>query len=440
MTYDACVLGLGYVGLTLATTMSDVGMKVLGVEKRGDIVDLTNKAVPHFREDGLEEMLQRTVGSGQFVAQQQILPHDRCDCYIITVGTPLDKHGAVRLDMIRAATEQITDHLQDGALVIIRSTVKIGTTREVVVPLLEASGKKFEIAVCPERTLEGKALVELRRLPQIVGADCQQTRDRAGVLFDRLTKTVIKVSSLETAETIKLADNTFRDVQFAFANEIARVCEAFDINACEVISLGKLGYPRTDIPLPGLVGGPCLEKDPHILIDSGREKGLDLEISRASRLVNERQPQETVDFIIREMERRKIPDDAEIAIIGLAFKGVPQTDDLRGSMAKKVIENLMRWRPRLRLRIFDPVVQRHDLERDFPECQVCDTYEQAIECVSVVVISNNNPIFEKYDPKFIKSKIIKNGFIYDYWNFFEDDCYGKLEKFYFSVGSTRNKK
>ena len=156
--------------------------------------------------------------------------------------------------------------------------------------------------------------------------------------------------------------------------------------------------------------------------------------------MNERQPQETVDFIIREMERRKIPDDAEIAIIGLAFKGVPQTDDLRGSMAKKVIENLMRWRPRLRLRIFDPVVQSHDLERDFPECQVCDTYEQAIECVSVVVVSNNNPVFKKYNPKFIKSKIIKNGFIYDYWNFFKDDCYGELEKFYFSVGSTRNKK
>ena len=287
--YDVGIVGLGYVGLTLATVMAEVGYSVIGIERRQDVVDLTNAGTPHFSETGLAEAMVRVVRNGHLSAATEFAPGSTCQTYIITVGTPLSKDGLARLDMIEAATRQVAENMPDNALIILRSTVKISTARTVVAPILEASGKRFAIAMCPERTLEGKALTELRELPQIVGADTPEVRERAANVFRRLTNTIVQVSSLEAAEIVKLVDNTYRDVQFGFANEVARVCEAFGVNAMEVISSGKLGYQRTNVPLPGLVGGPCLEKDPHILAQSARGRGVELEITRSGRMVNERQ-------------------------------------------------------------------------------------------------------------------------------------------------------
>ena len=184
--------------------------------------------------------------------------------------------------------------MRDGALVILRSTVKIGTTRDVVSPVLAASGKTFDIAMCPERTLEGKALQELRELPQIVGADDPAVADRAAAVFRRLTSSIVLVSDIETAEIIKLVSNTFRDVQFAFANEVARVCDAFGVSAHEVISAGKLGYNRTEHPAAGPGRRAMPGKGPAHPDGERPHPRHRLEITPAGRLVNERQPEETV--------------------------------------------------------------------------------------------------------------------------------------------------
>lgn len=435
--YDVGIVGLGYVGLTLATVLAEVGMSVLGVERRREVVELTNAGKPHFSEAGIDDALNRVVGSGRFVAREQFDAATTCNVYIITVGTPLDAEGVARLDMIEAATRQVAENMRSGALVILRSTVKIGTARNVVAPILAASGKTFQIAMCPERTLEGKALEELRELPQIVGADTQEVRDAAAAVFRRLTNTVVQVASLETAEIIKLVDNTFRDVQFAFANEVARACEAFGVNAYEVISLGKLGYKRTNVPLPGLVGGPCLEKDPHILFQSVRGRGVDLEITRASRFVNERQPYETVEFITKEMSRRGLGAGAEVVLLGLAFKGVPATDDLRGSMSLKVLDALVKARPGLKIRLFDPVVPLEDLERQVPGHRVCATLPEAIEGAAVVIIANNHPELGRKQPIELHNLMAPRGFIYDYWNHFSNLGAAGLGTSYFAVGNTK---
>ncbi len=137
-----------------------------------------------------------------------------------------------------------------------------------MLPILQEVGVPFEIAFCPERTIEGNALAELRRLPQIVGADKVETAMRATRLFMETTPTVVRVRSIEAAEMVKLIDNTSRDLIFAFSNEIAQACDAVGVSAIEVINAGKLGYPRTNLPLPGPVGGPCLTKDPYILAQS----------------------------------------------------------------------------------------------------------------------------------------------------------------------------
>lgn len=431
------IVGLGYVGLTLATVLAEVGFRVIGIEKRSDVVDKTNSGLPYFSETGLPEALSRVVGSGALQARLSFEPSSSCDAYIITVGTPLNANGTARLDMIEAASREVADNMRDGALVILRSTVKIGTARSVVAPILHASGKKFDIAMCPERTLEGKALQELRELPQIVGSDEQAVCDRASTIFRRLTNSIVQVSSLESAEIIKLVDNTYRDVQFAFANEVARLCEAFDVNAHEVVSSGKLGYQRTNVPFPGLVGGPCLEKDPHILVQSARDRGIDLEITRAGRLVNERQPTETVQFIVGQLEKRSMGTRLKVALLGMAFKGIPATDDLRGSMSLKVLAALKKVRPDITVHAFDPVISAVDLGAQVADVIASHSIEEAVCGASVVIITNNHPVFGERSPAAISEMMAPSGFVYDYWNHFSNLSREELGSSYYAVGNVR---
>jgi UDP-N-acetyl-D-mannosaminuronic acid dehydrogenase len=339
--------------------------------------------------------------------------------------------------MIEAASLEVANNMSEGALIMLRSTVMIGTTRSIVVPILAATGKSFDVAMCPERTLEGKALQELRELPQIIGADSQLAVDRASVFFRQITKLIIQVSTFETAEILKLVDNTFRDIQFAFANEVARVCEAFGANAQEVIASGKLGYMRTNVPSPGLVGGPCLEKDPHILFQSARTRGIDLEITRAGRLVNERQPYETTDFIVEEMGRRKIAPDSKIALLGIAFKGVPATDDLRGSMAFKVFDAILKRCPDASISLFDPVASWAKLDAQVPGNKICATLDEAVSGASVVIIANNHTELGLIPPAKLLEKMASGGFIYDYWNHFGNLSKSQLGTSYFVVGNAK---
>ncbi|WP_263992792.1 nucleotide sugar dehydrogenase [Mycolicibacterium madagascariense] len=432
--YDVGIVGLGYVGLTLATVLAEAGNSVIGIEKRNDIVDMTNEGVPHFTETGLPDALAGVTRSGKLVATEAFDDSFTCDTYIITVGTPLSADGVARVDMIEAAARDIAANMADGALVILRSTVKIGTTRDVVAPILTASGKQYDIAMCPERTLEGKALQELRELPQIVGADDQAVADRAAAVFRKLTNSIVSVSGIETAEIMKLVSNTFRDVQFAFANEVARVCDAFGVSAHEVISSGKLGYSRTNIPLPGLVGGPCLEKDPHILMESARTRGISLEITSAGRLVNERQPEETVQFISSEIERRGLTGPLKINILGMAFKGQPETSDLRGSMSIKVLDALKKAHPNAEIGLYDPVTPQEVLTSEFPDEKTFGRFGDAVSGASVVVIANNHPSLGHISPRTISEFTSPGGFVFDYWNHFSHLPASELGDSYYAVG------
>jgi UDP-N-acetyl-D-mannosaminuronic acid dehydrogenase len=435
-TYDVGMVGLGYVGLTLATVLAEAGYSVIGVEKRLDLVEMTNQGIPHFTETGLPDALSGVTRFKKLVAAERFDDSFSCDTYIITVGTPLSTDGVARLDMIEAAARDIAANMRDGALVILRSTVKVGTTRDVVAPILAASGKNFDIAMCPERTLEGKALQELRELPQIVGADDSAVADRAAAVFRRLTNSIVQVTDIETAEIIKLVSNTYRDVQFAFANEVARVCDAFGVSAHEVISAGKLGYSRTNIPLPGLVGGPCLEKDPHILMESARSRGIRLEVTSAGRLVNERQPWETVQFISSEINRRDLAaaGQLKINILGMAFKGLPETSDLRGSMSIKVLDALKKAHPNAEIGVYDPVTSPEVLAAEFPDERVYNRFGDAVSGASVVVIANNHPSLGTISPRTINEFISPDGFVFDYWNHFSHLPDSELGDSYFAVG------
>lgn len=413
-----CVLGLGYVGLTLAVAMADVGFKVLGVEIRDDVLEMVNKGEAHFHEPGLPERLRRVIQSGRLQCVERIPEGWPGSVFIITVGTPLDANGRSRLDMVESVGCEVADRMQDGALIIMRSTVKLGVTRNIVTPILSASGKQFDLAFCPERTLEGKALIELRQLPQIVGGMNSQAAVRASQLFQFITPTVVRVSSVETAEMIKLIDNAQRDVAFAYANEVARACDAIGVSAAEVILAGKLGYPRTNLPMPGPVGGPCLEKDPYILAEGLRELGFEPEITMAARRTNENQPAEVVNHLKRFTAGLSgFAVKPVITLMGIAFKGQPATDDLRGTMAKPVLAHLREAFPDAEFRSYDAVVSYADT-RAFGLEPVA-TIEHAFADSSLIVILNNHPVFSAMPVDDLAAGMKKPGLIYDFWNCFK---------------------
>jgi nucleotide sugar dehydrogenase len=230
-------------------------------------------------------------------------------------------------------------------------------------PILQSSGANFDLAFCPERTLEGKALQELRQLPQIIGEATPGASVRASQLFQFITPTTVRVTDAETAEMIKLIDNAQRDMLFAYANEIARLCDAIGISAREVIEAGKLGYSRTNLPMPGPVGGPCLEKDSYILAEKMLEIGIRPEITLAARKINERQPEEIIAYLKKLSGNISgFPEHPVITLMGIAFKGQPPTDDLRGSMAKPIFKALQKYFPASEYRGFDAVVPEKQIK------------------------------------------------------------------------------
>lgn len=430
-----CVLGLGYVGLTLAVAMADVGFQVLGVEVRGDVLDQLRQGRPHFHEPGLEDKLCRVMQTGHFSCAQRIPDDWVGTVYVVTVGTPLDAEGRSRMDMVENVGREVAGRLNDGDLVIMRSTVKLGTTRSVITPILASSGRRFDLAFCPERTLEGRALVELRQLPQIVGGMSQAAAVRASQLFQMITPTVVRVSDVETAEMIKLIDNAQRDVAFAYANEVARACDAIGVSAAEVIQAGKLGYPRTNLPMPGPVGGPCLEKDSHILAEGLRELGIEPEITMAARRLNERQPQEIVSHL-RQVTRSLpgFPAQPVIALMGIAFKGQPATDDLRGTMARPVLAALREHFPDARFRGFDAVVPAEQITAF--NLEAAASLEAAFSGASLVVIMNNHPCFAAMSLERLSLLMQPPGLIYDFWNCFNPrDLHLAPEYIYMALGS-----
>jgi UDP-N-acetyl-D-mannosaminuronic acid dehydrogenase len=437
---NICILGLGYVGLTLGVAMADAGFRVHGIERRQEVVDLLSQGKAHFWEPRLDDKLKRVVEKGSFTFSVDVDPEFAASVFIITVGTPLGKDGRAQLDMVERAARQVGSVMSDGALIILRSTVKLGTARNVVMPVLTECGKGFEVAVCPERTLEGKALIELNELPQIIGSDDADTRQRCVQLFGALTPTTIALSSLEAAELTKLIDNTYRDVTFAFANEIANLCGQAGLSAHEIISAGRLGYPRTNVALPGPVGGPCLEKDPHILIESARSFGVEMGITAAARHVNEAQPAATAKLIREAYDKAGGKPKPRIALCGLAFKGVPATDDLRGTMAVPILASLREAFPDAEIIGFDPVVAETN-SQEFFNIPTAPTLLEACANASIAVFANNHPNFQSMDLPALSAVMAKPGIIYDFWNMHNSEADAMPENVhYLSLGSERRAK
>ena len=412
---DIAVIGLGYVGLTLSIALAEAGLKVTGFEKNKAIVKMTNQGIPHFKEKGIEVSLRRQVDQKFLVASNDLSSLKKSTVFFITVGTPLNEAGEINLESVILAAHQVGKIMPENALIIFRSTMKVGVTRFVIKPIFESYKKEFFLAVCPERTLEGNALQELRSLPQIIGGFEDNSTERASILVRKINNKIIMVSSPETAEVIKLVDNTYRDVNFAFGNEVAKFCNELEgVNSSEVIRLGKMGYDRTNVALPGLVGGPCLSKDPHILSQSASEKGVIMEITNSARKINETMAHQVVDFIISKVQTET---KLSITIAGFAFKGKPETDDLRGSISIEILNAFKTKLPDSKLKIFDPIVDIKVMKEYCINCY--SDFDKSIKKTDVLIICNNHEFFSSNNLQSMLKDNNKIKMVYDFWSNFD---------------------
>ncbi len=414
MDERVCVLGMGYVGLTLAVVMAERGFKVYGAEINKKTLAKISEGSPHFFELGLEIRLKRALKSGKltFVEGISQIPSDELpSAYVITVGTPLGADGRPRMDMVSNVASEVANHMPEGALVVLRSTVRMGTTRAVVLKRMEETGKRFGLAYCPERTLEGRALEELTSLPQIVGGLTDRDLWRATSIFQRLTPTIIKVSSLEAAEVIKLLDNSYRDHMFAFGNEVALLCDAASLDGIEVIRAANTGYERTKIAMPGFVGGPCLHKDPHILQDSLTDFDFVPSLIKEGRALNESLSDHVIDMILREMPIASKID--KVSICGVAFKGRPETDDTRSTPALELIAALRSRFPGARLCGQDFAVANDGIaDLGIEACGVEEAFRQA----DIVIVANNNAKYQWLNLDVLAASMKKPGVVFDVWS------------------------
>jgi UDP-N-acetyl-D-mannosaminuronic acid dehydrogenase len=411
-----CVVGTGHIGLPLAAVLAEAGFRVTGYDTNDDFVVRVNTSrTVDFQEEGLSVLLQRHL-HGRLTLTST--PPTNQDVYIITVGTPLEP-GTEQpdLDKIRLAVERLAPGFGDDPLIVLRSTVSIGTTRSIVLPEIRRHASRFGLAFCPERTVEGRAIPEMCSLPQIIGGLDERSADRAEAMFRKITEKIVRVSSLEAAEMIKLINNTYRDLTFAFANEVALIAERLGLSAGELIHAANADYLRSGVARPGFVGGPCLEKDALILIASLHQIDFKPRVIEEARRLNQGLPDHVADRLIGELGRlRPGLAGAKVLVSGFAFKGRPATEDVRGSAAIPLMQ---------RLQDAGIEVWGHDFVT--PEkvvtglgARAC-TLDEGFAGADAVVIMNNHPDYLTVGIPALARGLRNPGVLFDSWSLFGPD-------------------
>lgn len=328
-----CVLGLGYIGLPTASLFASRGHRVRGVDIDPARVALLQNGHLPIDEPGLHVLVQGALGSG--LLEVATTP-DEADVFIIAVPTPATPQHHADLSHVKAATEAIVPFLRSGNLVILESTVPPGTTRDLLKPLLEASGRRIGedlfLAHCPERVLPGRILTELITNDRVVGGLTPRCSEQAQAIYQGVIEGEVYLTDATTAETVKLMENTYRDVNVALANELARLSDRVGIDAWEVIQLAN-HHPRVHLHQPGPgVGGHCISVDPWFLVEAAPHE---THLVRVARERNDDMPRYVAHSL---MAWLKVPGPPTVTLLGVTYKG--NVDDTRESPATHVAHAL----------------------------------------------------------------------------------------------------
>lgn len=344
-----CVIGLGYIGLPTAATFAAHGVKVTGVDVNQHAVDMINQGKVHIVEPDLDALVKDVVEKGMLSAQTTPVA---ADAYIVAVPTPFKDDHEPDLKYIEAAAKAIAPYLTQGNLVILESTSPVGATEQMAAWLSEARpdlsfpqqvGEQADILIahCPERVLPGKVLQELISNDRIIGGMTQCCSTASSDLYKTFVKGSCVETNARTAEMCKLTENSFRDVNIAFANELSIICDKLDINVWELVALANR-HPRVNILQPGPgVGGHCIAVDPWFIVSKTPEQAR---LIRTAREVNDAKPEWVIDQVkikiaeFLQANPEKTIKDVTVACYGLAFK--PDIDDLRESPALEITKKL----------------------------------------------------------------------------------------------------
>lgn len=372
------VIGLGYIGLPTALMMASHGVEVVGTDHNAELVHTLNSGHTTFEEKGLEELFQAAVESGiRFTTQYQTT-----DIYIISVPTPYDKFSKkVDAAYVVAAVKEVLKVAMQGAVIVIESTISPGTINKYIRPLLEAdddiSGKGIRLAHAPERIIPGNMVYELVHNNRTIGADDKEIGEKIKSCYASFCQGEIVVTDICTAEMTKVVENTYRAVNIAFANELAKICRHDDMDVYEIIRICNM-HPRVNILQPGPgVGGHCISVDPWFLV--GDYPSLAKVIDESMK-TNDSMPDFVLNRIYEIMRENHMTDISRVGIYGLTYK--ENVDDMRESPTLQMLESMERHLCGKLVKVYDPFVSYNVTQNQYHDL---GTFLDAVDLVVVMV-------------------------------------------------------
>ncbi len=398
------VIGLGYIGLPTAAVIASRGVEVLGVDVSEHAVNTINQGKIHIVEPDLDMLVQAAVTTGKLKAS--LIP-EPAEAFMIAVPTPFTDNKSPDLSYIRAALENIAPVIAKGNLIVLESTSPVGTTDKIstwlgelrpdlVMPHQDPDKADVYIAHCPERVLPGRVLQELVSNDRIIGGITERCAQKAVSLYNLFVRGECLLTNARTAEMAKLTENSFRDVNIAFANELSMICDHLKINVWELIKLANR-HPRVNILSPGPgVGGHCIAVDPWFIVDSAPEQA---QIIRKAREINDSKPHYVINKIKQAADQFKKP---VIACLGLAFKA--DIDDLRESPALDIAMALLQDNVGDIL-LVEPNIKQ--LPKKYAEHNArLTTLPQALERANVLVVLVDHKQFKTLHPVDVATKVV----------------------------------
>lgn len=351
-------MGLGYIGLPTAIIAAQHGIKIIGVDINPKVVDMTNQGKLHIIEPGMQELLQEVVADSRLKAST--IPEES-DAYFIVVPTPFKGDHEPDISYVEAASRTVIPFLKEGDLFVIESTSPVGTTdkiQNIIFTLRPELKDKIYIAYCPERVLPGNVIYELIHNDRVIGGMNDDSTDKAIDFYSRFVQGNLHRTNCKTAEMCKLTENSSRDVQIAFANELSLICDKADINVWELINLANK-HPRVNILQPGCgVGGHCIAVDPYFIT---ADFPMESKIIATARNINNYKTFWCAEKVQNAMLKFELENHRKpiVAMMGLAFK--PDIDDLREAPAKYITSKVMQSCNNADVIVVEPNVQEHNV-------------------------------------------------------------------------------
>lgn len=372
------VIGLGYIGLPTALMFAAHGNEVVGTDYNAAIVEKLQAGKLSFEEKGLPELFQSAVASGiQFTTAYQ-----KTDLYIVAVPTPYDK-ASKRIDprYVVGAVQDVMQVCPKGATVVVESTISPGTIDRFVRPVVEAAGftigEDIHLVHAPERIIPGNMVYELQHNSRTIGADEPAIGEKVKAAYATFCQGEIVVTDIRTAEMTKVVENTFRDINIAYANELAKICRSDGMDVYEIIRIANK-HPRVNILNPGPgVGGHCISVDPWFLVG---DYPMLAKLIKCARLTNDSMPEFVLGRIADVMRERGITDARRVGLYGLTYK--EDVDDVRESPTLQMLENLERHLAAGQVKIYDPMVKRDLVPNQYHDF---DAFLRDVDLVVILV-------------------------------------------------------